>query len=425
MKDKLKAMFIRNIGMKLFSFVLAFLVWIIIMSISDPEIAKRIDGIEIETRHKDDFNNLEANEDISIDILTTGTLSIKVKGKRSDLENLEANDFVAYADFNDFVGINAIPIKIETRKPELMDRIEVTYQSESVLQVHLVSSETRLINVVVEMTNVPEDQYALCKSVSSKLLEVTGPAELVETIGKLVASVDISTMSGSMEYVSLYPVDLAGERMEQPSIELSQSTVLVEISLLPVKEVAVNVDISETLVANGFGIYDMKYSPVTVRIAAEEDVLKTIREIKIPYTVEEPLIKEVKPIARDFDVTKYLPANVYLKSENAIVSSNVTVEAKAEKELKIPKSQLEFRNLPEEYVIHEDAPVPGEDEEITIVISGFKPETDKVVSAMELHPYVDLSNVMKTGPETFRIELDTTYQVSTESTVDLLINNNR
>lgn len=423
MRSKLKAMFTRNIGVKLLSFVLAFFIWIIIMSISDPQITKKIDGIPIETRHKDDFNNLEANEDLSINILTTGTVSIKVSGKRSEIEDLSAGDFVAYADFNDFVGINAIPIHVEPRKQNLVNSLEITYQSKTVMQVQLVKSETKLINVVVEMTNVPDDKYAYCKSVSSKLLEVTGPQEVVESVGKLVAYVDVAHMSGSMDYVTLEPVNLSGVKMDASSLEVSQSTVRVEVALYPVKEVDIVIDTTETEVVSGFAIYDAEqYSPKKIRIAAEEETLQKISMIRIPFKTDEPLIKEIKPVTKDFDITKYLPEGVYLKSENTVVSSSIVIEALGEKEYTVKLSELELRGLPEGYRL--ETPLEGDDEpEITIVVTGFKPETDKITGVEDLHAYIDLEKVMKTGLQTFSVKLDTGLDVKTEAKVELLIGN--
>jgi YbbR domain-containing protein len=416
-------MFTRNIGVKLLSFVLAFFIWIIIMSISDPQITKKIDGIPIETRHKDDFNNLEENEDLSINILTTGTVSIKVSGKRSEIEDLSAGDFVAYADFNDFVGINAIPIHVEPRKQNLVNSLEITYQSKTVMQVQLVKSETKLINVVVEMINVPDDKYAYCKSVSSKLLEVTGPQEVVESVGKLVAYVDVAHMSGSMDYVTLEPVNLSGVKMDASSLEVSQSTVRVEVALYPVKEVDVIIDTSETEVVSGFAIYDAEqYSPKKIRIAAEEETLQKISMIRIPFKTDEPLIKEIKPVTKDFDITKYLPEGVYLKSENTVVSSSIVIEALGEKEYTVKLSELELRGLPEGYRL--ETPLEGDDEpEITIVVTGFKPETDKITGVEDLHAYIDLEKVMKTGLQTFSVKLDTGLDVKTEAKVELLIGN--
>jgi YbbR domain-containing protein len=416
-------MFTRNIGVKLLSFVLAFFIWIIIMSISDPQITKKIDGIPIETRHKDDFNNLEENEDLSINILTTGTVSIKVSGKRSEIEDLSAGDFVAYADFNDFVGINAIPIHVEPRKQNLVNSLEITYQSKTVMQVQLVKSETKLINVVVEMINVPDDKYAYCKSVSSKLLEVTGPQEVVESVGKLVAYVDVAHMSGSMDYVTLEPVNLSGVKMDASSLEVSQSTVRVEVALYPVKEVDVIIDTSETEVVSGFAIYDAEqYSPKKIRIAAEEETLQKISMIRIPFKTDEPLIKEIKPVTKDFDIAKYLPEGVYLKSENTVVSSSIVIEALGEKEYTVKLSELELRGLPEGYRL--ETPLEGDDEpEITIVVTGFKPETDKITGVEDLHAYIDLEKVMKTGLQTFSVKLDTGLDVKTEAKVELLIGN--
>ena len=163
MRSKLKTLFTRNIGVKLLSIVLAFFIWIIIMSVSDPQVTKRIDGIPIEQLHKDDFNNLEENKDLSITVLTTGTISIKVNGNRSVVESLGPNDFNAYADFNDFVGINAIPIKVVPKNKNLVDTLEITYQSQTELQVKLVKSDTEMFNVEVKTIGVP-DKKCPCSS---------------------------------------------------------------------------------------------------------------------------------------------------------------------------------------------------------------------------------------------------------------------
>lgn len=426
MRKKLKAMFTRNIGMKLLSFALAFLIWIIIMSISDPMVTKTIDGIEIDIRNKNAFNNLEANKDYSIDILTTGTVSIKVSGKRSDMENLKASDFVAYADFNDFVAVNAIPIHVEVRNAAKKDNYEITYQSEKVLRVNMVKSRTELFKIDVEMKNVPENKYALKKSVSSTLLEVTGPEKLIDTVGKLVAQVDVSKVDFTQDdsavvYASLIPVDKAGNVIESGSLELAQSLVQVEFDLLSVKEVPLVLDTTDTPVVSGFAIDNRltKFSPTSITIAADDDTLKSVREIRIPYTADMPLIKEIKPIEREFDIV--LPKDVYLKSESTSVSTSVTVEALGEREMKIARLLVTGINLPEGYEIAWENETPGETPEVTFTIRGFKPDVDKVATALELHPYVDLSGVKGTGYQEFPIKFNSDISVTTEDVLELLI----
>ncbi len=423
MIQKLKAVFSRNIGMKLLSFALAFLIWIVIMSLSDPVTTRQIDGITLETRHKDDFNNLEENANLSIDILTKGTVSIKVSGSRSELEGLTASDFVAYADFNDFVGINAIPINVEARSENTRKNVNIDWQSMTVMQVKLVKSKEKLINVIVEPINVPDDKYALTKSVSSNLLQVTGPEEVVDKVSKLGGYVDISKLGiNTWQQVTLKPYDKDGNEMDVASLELAQTSVLVEVEMLPTKDVEVIIDTDETEVVNGFGIYKIELAPQIVRIAASEGMIRTVNTIHIPLVPDEPLLKQIKPYTKDFDINKFLAEGVYLKSENNIVSVSVTVEPITEKEIVFDLTELNVLNMPEGFVLHQ-----GEEEgtTITMVISGLKPDIDAITSASDLRPSVDLKGVTKAGKHTFPIKLNIADRnlgdITTESTAELTI----
>ncbi|MBQ6105068.1 MAG: hypothetical protein IJL03_03860 [Lachnospiraceae bacterium] len=409
--------------MKLLSFVLAFLIWIVIMSLSDPVTTRQIDGITLETRHKDDFNNLEENANLSIDILTKGTVSIKVSGSRSELEGLTASDFVAYADFNDFVGINAIPINVEARSENTRKNVNIDWQSMTVMQVKLVKSKEKLINVIVEPVNVPDDKYALTKSVSSNLLQVTGPEEVVDKISKLGGYVDISKLGiNTWQQVTLKPYDKDGNEMDVASLELAQTSVLVEVEMLPTKDVEVIIDTDETEVVNGFGIYKIELAPQIVRIAASEGMIRNVNTIHIPLVPDEPLLKQIKPYTKDFDINKFLKEGVYLKSENNIVSVSVTVEPITEKEIVFDLTELNVLNMPEGFVLHQ-----GEEEgtTITMVISGLKPDIDAITSASDLRPSVDLKEVTKAGKHTLPIKLNIADRnlgdITTESKAELTI----
>jgi hypothetical protein len=59
MKDKLRAMLTRNVAMKLVSIVLALLVWVTIINLSDPTVTKTITGIPIEWRNEDLVNRIQ------------------------------------------------------------------------------------------------------------------------------------------------------------------------------------------------------------------------------------------------------------------------------------------------------------------------------------------------------------------------------
>lgn len=412
---KLGVMLTRNIGVKLLSLLLAFLIWVTIMSISDPQTTKKIEGIEIQTLHRDDYNALPENVNISLQTDEIGTLSIKVTGKRSEVENLGPSDFVATADFNDFVGNegNALPIVVTPRSAGHADSLEITFQSRKVLQVKRVQSETKMISVSINKLNAPDDRYALIREQSSNSLEVTGPKEIVDSVSKLVADVDVSGMTSPRQryQVPLYPVDSTGARIDDASLELKQSTVAVQVELLQVKEIPLLVDKDAANVMDGFGIYDFEYSPQTIRIAADDEVLRELELIEIPFTTENPLIKSMQPVSKNFNILKYLPDGVYLKSDTSDVIATATVEATGEKVLTIAKSKIEYRNLPEGLRLPDDLLNELEDDaEIDIKVTGFKPILETVTSAEQLKPFVDLKNVTKPGPVDLYIEFDTGNQ---------------
>ena len=412
---KLGVMLTRNIGVKLLSFLLAFLIWVTIMSISDPQTTRKIEGIEIQTLHREDYNALPGNVNISLQTEEIGTLTIKVTGSRSAVENLAASDFVATVDFNDFVGNegNALPIVVTPRSSlKDADKLEITYQSRNVLQVKRVQSETKMISVTVNKLNAPDDRYALIREQSSNSLEITGPKEIVDSVSKLVADVDVSTMTSKKQryQVQLYPVDSTGARIDDASLELKQSTVEIQIELLSVKEVPVSVLIDDpevTKVMEGFGIYDFEYSPKTIRIAADDDTLNALTSISIPFTSDDPMIKGLQPVSKNFNILKYLPDGVYLKSDTSDVIATATIEAMGEKTLSIAKSKIEYRNLPEGLRLPDELKNELEDEEeIEITITGFKPILERITSAEQLKPFVDLKNVTKPGRWDLNIEFD-------------------
>ncbi|MBO4670049.1 MAG: hypothetical protein J5648_08820 [Lachnospiraceae bacterium] len=417
---KLGVMLTRNIGVKLLSFLLAFLIWVTIMSISDPQTTKKIEGIEIQTLHREDYNALPENVNISLQTDEIGTLSIKVTGKRSEVENLGPSDFVATVDFNDFVGNegNALPIVVIPRSSSLADSLEITYQSRNVLQVKRVQSETKMISVSVNKLNAPDDKYALIREQSSNSLEITGPKEIVDSVSKLVADVDISTMTSKKQrfMIQLYPVDSTGARIDDASIELKQKTVEVQIELLAVKEVPLTVDYTDpaaTQVMEGFAIYDFEYNPKTIRIAADDEMLDELEDIVIKFTTEDPLMKTMQPVSKNFNILKYLPDGVYLKSDTSDVIATATVEPTGEKTLTIAKSKIEYRNLPEGLRLPDELLNELEDgEEVEITVKGFKTILDTITSAEQLKPFVDLKNVTNPNrwPLTIEYDIDDQYQ---------------
>lgn len=340
MKEKMKNLFTQNIGTKLLSVVIAGLVWIIIMSLSDPQVTKTIENIPVERRNEEAVTE----EGKVYEALSGNRVSIRVRGSRSVVETMDVKDFVAYVDFKEIGWVNAVPIHVEFKNKNNESLAEITHKSKDVMSISLVENLATMVQVDIKPINVPEGYYAFCSSISSKLLEISGSKTQVESVEKLVGTVDLSGYKQNFQkMVDLVPVDIEGNEIDDTKLNIAQKYVRVDITVIPVKDVPVVLDTTGVTTATGFGISGMDYSPKTIQVAAEQDVLDRLTEIVIPYSADELMQSEVVEI----EIAKYLPSGVYLKSETTSVVLSIEVERLTRKDISISTSDIEIRNLAE------------------------------------------------------------------------------
>ncbi len=340
MKEKLKNLFMKNIGTKLLSVVIAGLIWIVIMSISDPQVTKTIENIPVERRNEEAVTE----EGKVYEALSGNRVTVRIRGSRSIVENMDVEDFIAYVDFKEIGWVNAVPIHVEFKNKSNEDLAEITHKSKDVMSISLVENLATMVQVDIKPINVPEGYYAFCSSISSKLLEISGSKTQVASVEKLVGTVDLSKDKQSCQkMVDLVPVDIEGNEIDDTKLNIAQKYVRVDITVIPVKDVPVVLDTTGVTVATGFGISGMDYSPKTIQIAAEQEILDRITEIVIPYSADELMQSEVAEI----EIARYLPAGVYLKSETANVILSIAVERLTRKDITVPTAEIEIRNLAE------------------------------------------------------------------------------
>ena len=124
----MKQVLTRNVGLKILSLFLAVLLWVIIMNIDDPYITKTIDDIPVNILNE---NAVEENNKM-YEIDSGDTATIKVKGKRSIIDGLKADDFKAIADFKQMSMTYAVPIQISVKESSRVSEsdIEILRQTE-------------------------------------------------------------------------------------------------------------------------------------------------------------------------------------------------------------------------------------------------------------------------------------------------------
>lgn len=335
-----------NIGLKILSVAVAFLLWLVVVSVDDPITSRPYSSIPVEltntqavTREGKVFEVVD-NSDV---------IGISVTAKRSILNTLSRDNFKATADMSKLdPTTNTVPIEVKSnRYADKIDNIVL---------------KTR--NVAVNIENLQEEQYTIgidtkgspaegCVvgniSLDKNVIKVSGPESIVSEIDRARASVNVSGMSSDIsteEDVILY--DANGNEVDTSELTLSLSTVKIRVEIWKSKEVPVNFSYTG-VPAEGFGTTGAATCSLsTVSIAGSKSALNSVDSITIPPTAVD-ITDARRTVEASVDISRYLPEGVAFASKdfNPVVLITVSVEALQTKMIEIPTSNITVSNVPE------------------------------------------------------------------------------
>ena len=342
MKNKI----LNNFWSKLLSVVLAFILWLVVMNISDSIITVKIKAIPVQQLNGSVLDEL----DQVYDVAKGDTVDIIVKGRRSIVEDLDAEDFSAVADLSTMSITNTVQITVTPKNGGIRDEITVTCV-DNVLRLNLEDKVSLQYSVKVKPFGTVKNGYAVCGyQTSPNIITVEGPKSAVEKVTEVAVKVDVSHKSEAMDLegsVILY--DAYGDEITNDKITVSQDKVKVHGDIYPTKEVPVKVDIKGSP-KEGYTMSEIMYQPQTVEIAGEPENIETVEEI---------LINDISISGMDVDLETtvnlkdYLPDEVYLANSVDEVVITVTLEELISKDFVISAGDVNLlqKTADKEYVL--------------------------------------------------------------------------
>lgn len=411
MKNKLKSMFTRNIGMKLVSVVVAFVVWLTIINLADPRITRTISGIPIEMRNEKTV--LSENETYVSS--SDKTVRIKIQGVRSEIDKLTAADFTAYVDLKEMSKVYAMPVHVSLKSGISVSNLEITSQSISTMKGDIEEREGKPLMIKVVPKGVPENYYARLNDQSSKQVPLTGAKDAINSINMILAEPDLSgaiPSSGEIE-APLRAVDSNGNTVE---IELPLKSIMVNMTLLPEELIKINLvteneDTHESTVTaiNGFGIKEKVGYSQEVRLAADAALLAELKEtgVNIPYKAIGLMETKEDTIPLQQKLDEMYGGNVFVATDYTFVIVT-KVEKYTTKAFTVKTDDIVCRNpnVNFDYRFVEDT--------ITFEIYDF---ADSITEIQEndLGLYIDLTNYSKQGRSRVELRSSSSYKCIDES----------
>ncbi len=270
----------QNYKTLILGFIIAFGFWIIVSIQVFPTIEDNISGISIEAPITDFMaqNNLQVISDI-ID-----TVSIKIEGKRYDISDLSASDFIATADLTSIhaAGSYTLPLNIASKTDREYNLVTVEPKMITVTVDEIITKELSVTPTAPDIS-LPENYYVDELAASPDKITVTGSANVVNSISKVEAR---STYHGELRESTitnsdLYLLNSSGTRIQTGDLTLSPETVSVEIPVYKQKELPLKISI--TNYPSNFDIESLEYEiqPLTLTIAAPDDTIDALSTLDI------------------------------------------------------------------------------------------------------------------------------------------------
>jgi diadenylate cyclase len=322
---------------KILAPIFGVIIWMTVTATMDPITTTTVSGVPVTTI------NTEVLDDMgqTYTITSGNTISVKVKGRRSLVDYITANDIIATADFSKMSIVYSVPIHVDTI-PEYED-VEVT-AVQSMMKLNLEELAQTTVRVEVNIVgDVNEDYVIVVNEMESNTITVTCPKSIAKTIDKAVVTVDASDRTTNfISTVSPVLYDRNGDVISDSNVSINQDSIVVFVDVYDVKEIPIKITLQkQDLSASEYYVLN-NYVPEfnTIRIASDNDTLTALQELDV---VVDPSEKNDTADSIVVNLREYIPEGCYLaKNQHDQMSVELDLIKYKKMQIKISASDVKI-----------------------------------------------------------------------------------
>ena len=396
MGNKILKTLTKNLGFKILAVVFAFILWLVVYNMDDPTIT-----VSYTTNVTVENASVVTDMNKCYEVLNgTNTVSFAVTAKRSVLNKLEDTDFTAVADMNRMIvnedGDKAnVPIEIISKRSNSSLKYN---EKNKYLEVSLEDLMKRRFIITADTSGKVADGYALGEVTvtNPNVLNVSGPASIVNKIDSVVATIDVDGMSMNLSdnvIPALYDAD--GQEIDTTKLKLSNTTVTISAKILSVKEIPLVFSTSGVPYGDN-RVVEISSKPETIKVKGSSTTLNPLSSLNIPGDVLN-VSGASEDITTTIDISEYLPDGVELvNASDATVTVTVRIEAYESKKFNLSTSQINVNGLDSNYDLSFDQST------VAVTVSGLKNDLNKL-NTSQLSASIDVTDL---GVGTHQVNLD-------------------
>lgn len=333
----MKRKLFNNFGYKLLSVVLAIVLWIVVVNISDSAVTVQIEDIPVEQLNGEIFDDLDKLYEVS----SGDTVDIIVKGRRSIVSELDVDDFIATADLSTMSVTGAVQIFVKPKSSAVEKDISITVVDNTMTLI-LESKASTQFPIKIKTMGATRDGYAVAGTYASpNIVTVEGPESSVAKVTDVEVLVDVANKDDTfVETATVYLYDAYGEKIENNKLTVSVETVDVTVNIYPTKEVPVTVG-TVGKPADGYTVSEVIYQPQTVEIIGLQEDLDRVEAIVAESISVAGLSEDLQTT---INLTEDLPDGITIPQSSSEVVITITIEKLDEKVFKPLISDIELTN---------------------------------------------------------------------------------
>ena len=410
----------RNLGLKLASLVLAFVLWFLVAQIYDPKDTVTFNNIQVRLINTE----LLDEEGKVYEVLDNSNLvRVTVTGPQSIVKSeLRRSDIVAEADMSKLTDINTIAITYYCENVS-NDSVEIKGNHDSV-RLSVEDKTSKWIKLESNTIGEVASGYMIGNvTLDQTNIEVTGPKSAISQVDHAGVDINVTDSSSSLSAnvdIKLYDAD--DNELTLESVKKNVNSAHMTVEVLATKEVPVEIEYMGVPEDGYMATGEVESSVPTVRIAGTASALAGISAITVPED-RMNITGQSGDLVDIINLKEYLPSNVRLadKSFDGKITATVYIEPIDTKDLTIPADNISITGVPDDM----EAEITSTAEEYNITVSGLSRDVSilrdsTVTGVLDLNQWMEDNGLEELTPGNYTIPV--TFNLSEDITVDTDVN---
>lgn len=411
----MKKLLTRNLGLKLASLLLAFVLWFLVAQIYDPKDTVTFNNIQVRLINTE----LLEEEGKVYEVLDNSNLvRVTVTGPQSIVKSeLRRSDIVAEADMSKLTDINTIAITYYCENIS-NDSVEIKGNHDSV-RLNVEDKTSKWIKLESNTIGDVASGYMIGNvTLDQTNIEVTGPKSAISQVDHAGVDINVTDSTTSLSAnvdIKLYDAD--DNELVLESVKKNVDSAYMTVEVLATKEVPVEIEYMGVPEDGYMATGEVESSVPTVRIAGTVSTLVGISAITVPED-RMNITGQSDNLVDIINLKEYLPANVILadKSFDGKITATVYIEPIVSKDLTVAAENISVTGVPDGM----EAEITSTAEEYNITVSGLSRDVSilhdsSVTGILNLTQWMEDNGVEELTPGTYTIPV--TFNLAEDITV--------